>query len=447
MTVPQDIAAEVALLGSMIVSGGDIIPDVREILGVDDFFRPAHREIAKTLFESRGPVDMVILRSALESQGALPRIGGLDYLIDILESTPSWHNWREYALSVREASVRRGLLTVSGEMGRRIAAEPAADILADVTQQIYELAARSADDDAEMDLSDAALAAMSRAEAAQAGKVVAVNTGFAALDARLCGLHPGDLVIVGAPPSGGKTAFACHVAAGVAAKGGGVLYVSGEMPPADLGKRFLQAHTEVWGIQLKSGHLKVGDWTRLNAGLDDMKKWKLYIVGRSLTSGEIMLRARKCQRRWGRLDLVVVDYLQLMKPSGGDNRAQEVGRLSWELKLAAMQLRVPVVALSQYDRTAMKGGTTTGKRPLPTMHHLKESGDLENNANVVILLYAPERDEVEVGDREVWARIAKSRDGDTNSWTGQDAIRLRFRRGITKFFDTLTQGDGDDDDD
>jgi len=429
MNIPQDIMAEVCVLGSVVLSSGEIIPELREVLSEEDFFRPAHQTIARVLFATTEDLDAVLGRAVLRKADVYEEIGGDAYYFGLLEGIPTWKNWKHYADIVREKSVLRSLLDLAAYIQNHAGEENYEELYRECVSSLHNLGERSRREGVEMLLPDAVQGVLAHSEEIQrSGKPPATLTGFASVDRATAGFRDGDLVVLAAATSGGKTTLACNIAANIARGGGRVLYVSGEMLPRELGQRFLQASSNVWGSRIRNGALHEHEWTELHAAAGNMEKWKLAIVGRTMSAGEIGHTARKYARKWGGLDLLVVDYLQIMRSDNGKaSRHEQVGSFVWNLKQIAMDLPCPVMALSQFDRSAVKGTT----KP-PSMFHLKESGDIENHSNTVLLMHTPENQE---GEIEVWLRIAKARDGAATTWTGPDAIRLRLRRGITRFYE------------
>ena len=426
MNIPSDIVSEVCVLGSIIGSGGEIIPELRDMLSVEDFYRPAHQTIARVLYETTTDLDFVIVKARLESAGVYEQIGGLAYLEQLAE-VPTWLNWKYYAAIVKEKAVQRGMLGLA-EYIRQQVGELEYDVLyEECVTTLHRLGEHRHREGTEMGMAEAAQAVIAKAEqAARDGHAPHTRVGFDAIDRCIGGFRPGDFVVLAAATSGGKTSLACNMAANIARSGGAVLYISGEMLPAELGQRFLQSSSGVWGSRIRDGNLHEHEWTEMQMAAGNMEKWKLAIVGRTMTGGEIAHTARKYARKWRGLDLLVVDYLQIMRSDNPRaSRHDQVGSLAWGLKQIAMDLPCPVMALSQFDRSAVKGT----KNP-PSMFHLKESGDIENHSNIVVLMHTPDG---QVGDREVWIRIAKARDGMTNTWAGADAIRLTLQGGITQF--------------
>lgn len=440
---PQAIDAETCVLGAMLLDVQAVMA-ARTVLAADDFYRPAHQIIYAGLLEmtdNRSRVDLVTARHHFTSKNTLAEVGGIEYLVGLVEGVPNTANMEYYAKIVKDCSVRRSLIVMAKELADDSyrGMTQADDLLSGYQQKLYDLDRRTKTlRGNESTLADAAAVVMKRAEeASQGGAVVGVNSGFARLDEAIHGFRPGHLTTLGAGPGVGKTSLALRFCANVARNGGTCLYISAEMPADELAQRFLQSEADVFGGLILDGTLRVDDWQRLNDAEAVLKGWNVYLVGKALDLAHIALKTRETATRFSsHVDLVVVDYLQIMRlPDGGDTR-EKVTRFTSGLKQLALELGVPILALSQFARESMKA------KQLPTMHDLKESGSIENDSNEVLLLHRPDPiRRILLNNREhieCWLKVAKCRDGMTTPWPNDQTpseheIRVKWFPGQTRF--------------
>jgi len=412
------------VLGGMVLDS-TCIGTVREIVAEGDFYRPAHQSIYSALCSlaaNNQPIDLVMLRGALTKEGKLESVGGTAYLIEMVSGVPDTSNAPYYARLVRDASILRQLV----QLGMRLSGEAmsprtdATELLSNYQQAIYDIDRRMKSDRRyEQSAYDAGNDVLVQAEKVQRGDASAgrmYKTGFPEIDAAMHGLRPGHLTIVGGSTSVGKSMFALGVAADVAAQGGAVLYVSAEMPPIELGQRLLQASARVSGNRIIRGDLDTDHWERLQQAEGELVDRRLHLVGRAMSLAEIAMKARSVAMTWGvPINLIVIDYLQIMRLPSGRELRERVGAFTGGAKQLAMDLGCNVMVLSQLSREDTK-------RPGPPhLHGLKESGSIEADANEVILLHRPTEINPTLDEHgwtwyPLWAQVAKCRDGQITAW-------------------------------
>ena len=447
---PSDIQAEAASLAGMIKSGaarGKLLA----MLGPADFFRPAHGLIYRALagMDAAGrPVDLITLVDALRGAGRLEEVGGPEYLCAVADSLPAVENAEYYALIVRGHAIRRATITAAMDIRARAydLGVGALEMLDAAQRRLLDLDPRlkgGAGKDA--DLAEAIQAAALAIEDAheQAG-MVGVRTGLVDVDDVCGGFRPGENVVLAGRTGSGKSSIALGAAVHAAASGRGVVIVSAEMPAAQVGKRILQSRAQVWGTLLRNGQLRTQDWEAIRRAQAELSPLPVHIVGRRVTIPEVGAIIRRCEARWSRrVELVVLDYIQLMQPHTGRSRYEQVSAMSLAGKELALSQGCVVLSISQLSREGVK--PVGGKEQLPTLWGLKETGSLENDADYVLLLYAPDdgrqrcpHDEQAI---EVWLKVAKARESGTTPWPvehGQEqlsGIRLRWFPGWTLLTD------------
>lgn len=413
---PQDIGAEQCVLGGMQLSK-DAIADVTEVLRSScDFYRPAHALIYDAILDMYGrgePVDPITLAAELQKSGSLDRIGGAPYLHTLVQSVPTAANAAYYAGIVRERAVFRGLT----EAGTRItqwgyACEGDPAETADRAQaELFAVVEEGTKGDP-LSLADTALDGLAALEerAMQGAGLRGLGTGFVDLDSVTSGLMPGQMVIVAARPSLGKSTFALDIARNVSIKEKiPSAFFSLEMSRQELTDRTFSAEAGIAFHHVKSGEMTDEDWDRLARRMPDIQSAPLFIDDtEDMTVMEIRAKARKLKQRHG-IKLVVIDYVQLLRHGGrqAENRQQEVTEISRNIKLMAKELGVPVIALCQLNRGPEQ---RTDKKP--QVSDLRESGSLEQDADIVILIHredAYEADSPRAGETDLI--LAKHRGG------------------------------------
>lgn len=396
---PQDVGAEQTVLGSMQLSK-DAIADVTEVLkGASDFYRPAHATIYNTILDMYGrgePVDPITLAGELRKAGSLDRVGGASYLHTLVQSVPTAANASHYAGIVRERAVFRSLT----EAGTRItqwgyACEGDPAETADRAQaELFAVVEQGTKGDP-LSLADTALEGLAALEhrATQGAGLRGLNTGFTDLNGVTSGLMPGQMIIVAARPSLGKSTFALDIARHVSIRDKiPSAFFSLEMGRQELMDKVFSAEAGIAFQHVKSGEMTDEDWDRLARRMPDIQSAPLFIDDtEDMTVMEIRAKARKLKQRHG-IRLVVIDYVQLLRHGGrqAETRQQEVTEISRNIKLMAKELDVPVIALCQLNRGPEQ---RTDRKPL--VSDLRESGSLEQDADIVILIHREDAYEVE----------------------------------------------------
>ncbi|MEI7778614.1 MAG: replicative DNA helicase [Actinomycetes bacterium] len=431
-TPPQDLAAEQSVLGGMLLSK-DAIADVIEALRDQDFYSPAHETIYAAILELYGhgqPADAVTVAAELTRSGDLGRIGGATYLHTLVASVPTAANAGYYAQIVRDRAILRRLVAA----GTRIvqlgyAGEGDVDTVVDRAQaEIYDVTGRrSADDYQSLNgLLDDALQEM-EAIANRGGQLIGVPTGFSKLDQLTNGLHPGQLIVVAARPAIGKSTLGLDLARSASLRHGLTSCIfSLEMGRTEIVMRLLSAEAGIALHHMRSGQMGEADWQKLARKVGDISESPLFIDDSpNLTMMEIRAKCRRLKQR-NDLRLVVIDYLQLMSSGKRvESRQQEVAEFSRSLKLLAKELDVPVIAISQLNRGPEQ---RTDKRPV--LSDLRESGSIEQDADMVILLHREdlyERESPRAGEADFI--IAKHRNGPTQT------IPVAFQGHYSRFSD------------
>ena len=441
---PHSIEAESSVLGGLLLDNG-AWDRVADLLSDADFYRYEHRLVFGAiggLVNATKPADVITVFEHLQSQGKAEEIGGLAYLNSLAQYVPSAGNIRRYAEIVRERSILRKLVSASDEIATNAfnpKGRPVADIVDEAEQKIFnigEQGSRMKQGFQAMDTLVVQLLDRVQEMADNPNDVTGVPTGFYDLDRMTAGFQAGDLIVLAARPSMGKTALAINIAEHVALHEGlPVAVFSMEMGAAQLAVRIVGSIGRIDQSHLRTGKLTDEEWPRLTEAIEKLRNISLHIdESAGLTSSELRANARRLARQCGQLGLIVVDYLQLMSGSSSseENRATELGEISRGLKMLAKELGCPVMALSQLSRSVE---TRPDKRPM--MSDLRESGAIEQDADIIMFIY---RDEYytkdackEPGVAEVI--IAKQRNGPTGM------VKLAFLRQITKF-ESLANGGG-----
>lgn len=437
---PQNIEAEQAVLCAMLIDK-EAIAKVTEILNGDDFYREAHRVIFNVmteLYSKNEAVDLITVTDVLKRENRLEDVGGIAYVTALANAVPTAANVKYHADIVAEKSVLRQLVRVSTEIAAMgYDADEEVNVLIDKAEsRILEISNRKKKSDF-TPISDVLMESVQGIEKLlnNKGGLTGLPTGFVDLDKLTSGLHPSDFIILAARPSMGKTAFALNVVQNVALRahkkvGGNprsVAFFSLEMSKEQLVNRMLCAEANIDSQRLRIGEMGDKDWDSLWSACDSMSKAKIYIDDTpGITAMEMRSRARRLKAEHG-LDLIVVDYLQLMQGSGKRNvsgdRQQEVSEISRSLKALARELDVPVIALSQLSR-----GVEARQVKRPMLSDLRESGSLEQDADIVAFLYREDYYNPETENKNITELIiAKHRNGPV------DTVNLFFHKQFTKF--------------
>jgi len=435
---PHSVEAEQSVLGGLLLEN-DALDKIADLLRPSDFYRHDHRLIFQhisKLIEHNKPADIVTVAESLELSAELSAIGGLAYLGALAQNTPTAANIRRYAEIVRERAVMRSLVEVGSgiaESAYNPQGRDAQQLLDEAEAKIFQIAEggkRSSEGfvDIKVLLPQVADRIDYLYQRENQGNVTGVPTGFTDLDERTSGFQPGDLIIVAGRPSMGKTAFSLNIAENVALDTKlPVAVFSMEMGATQLATRMIGSVGRLDQHRMRNGNLEDEDWVRLTTALGKLNDAPIFIdEGAGLTSFDVRARARRLHRQCGKLGLIVVDYLQLMSGSSSkqsENRATEISEISRSLKSLAKELDVPVVALSQLNRGLEQ---RTDKRPV--MSDLRESGAIEQDADLILFIY---RDEVynpdtpDKGTAEII--IAKQRNGPIGR------VKLTFVGHFTRF--------------
>ena len=414
---PNSIEAEQSLLGGLMLDAlaWDKVADV---ITADEFYRKDHRLIFSAianLVESGSPCDVVTVSEHLDSRGELDNSGGLEYLATLSNETAGAANARAYAKILRERATLRALISAGNEIAGSAFTNDgrtAAEVLDDAEKMVFEIADKGTRGKKGFkSLKDILPEAVDRIDMLHQseGDITGISTGYNEFDKLTAGLQPGDLIIIAGRPSMGKTTLAVNIAenAAIGSKVPTAIF-SMEMPAQQLAFRMISSLGRVDQTHLRTGNFPDEDWSRINTAVQLMSDAPIYIDDTpSLSPGEIRARARRLQREHG-LGLIVIDYLQLMQvPGNKENRATEISEISRGLKALAKELSCPVIALSQLNRSVEQ---RTDKRPV--MSDLRESGAIEQDADVILFIYREEvynQDTPRKGIADI--AIAKQRNG------------------------------------
>ena len=443
---PHSIEGESSVLGGLLLDNG-AWDRVGDLLTDEDFYRYEHKLIyaaVGALINATKPADVITVYEHLQNQGKAEAVGALSYLNSLAQYVPSASNIRRYAEIVRERSILRKLVAASDEIATNAfnpQGKPVDKILDEAEQKIFNIGeegSRMKQGFQGMDTLVVDLLDRVQEMADNPNDITGVPTGFIDLDRMTSGLQAGDMVVLAARPSMGKTAFAVNIAEHVALNEGlPVAIFSMEMGAAQLAVRIVGSIGRIDQGHLRTGKLTDDEWPRLTEAIERLRNVSLHIDETpGLTPSELRANARRLARQCGKLGLIVVDYLQLMSGSSGsqgENRATELGEISRGLKMLAKELQCPVIALSQLNRSVE---TRTDKRPM--MSDLRESGAIEQDADIIMFIYRDDyynKDSKEPNVAEVI--IGKQRNGPTGT------VKLFFQKSQTRF-ESLAMGSGDD---
>ncbi len=428
---PSSVEAEVSVLGAVLLSS-DAANVALEKLHPEDFYKPSHQAIFAaviSLFDANEPIDAVTVAEALRRTDMLERVGGVAYLTDLIDQVPTTSNIEHYSAIVEEHALRRRLMRAGGDVVSIATATETGinDVLDQAEQAVFAVAERRVGDGlAPIDplLGPAIEQAEERNRLGR--DVTGISTGFRDLDRKLAGLHPTNLVIVAARPAMGKTALALNIAQRVAVQDEPVAIFSLEMSREEVVTRMLCAEGRIDSQRLRTGKLTESDFTKLSNAASVLYKRPIFVDDSpGLTVTEIRAKCRRMRRKPG-LSLVIVDYLQLMSSAGGENRQQEIAIISRGLKNLARELHVPIIAVSQLNRSLE---AREDKRP--RLADLRESGAIEQDSDVVMFLYRHEYYHPEAMETKGVAelQVAKHRQGATGR------IEMTFLPEFTLFSD------------
>ncbi len=437
---PHSIEAEQSVIGGLLLEN-EALDKVADILNAEDFYQHDHKTIYQhiaRLIERNRPADIVTVAEALESTAELASVGGIAYLGSLAQNTPTAANIRRYAEIVRERAIMRKLVTVGSDIAGSAFSPNGRDaqqLLDEAEAKIFQIAeSGNKDSQGFQDIKELLPQVAEKIDELfsreDQSEVTGIPTGFTDLDRMTSGLHGGDLIIVAGRPSMGKTAFSINMAENVALDTGlPVAVFSMEMGATQLATRMIGSVGRLDQHRMRTGRLEDEDWEKLTTALGKLNEAPIFIdEGAGLSSFDVRARARRLHRQTGKLGLIVVDYLQLMAAPAGtrsENRATEISEISRSLKALAKELDVPVVALSQLNR-----GLEQRPDKRPVMSDLRESGAIEQDADLILFIY---RDEVYNPDSEDKGTaeiiVGKQRNGPIGR------VRLTFIGQHTRFED------------
>ena len=432
---PNSLEAEQAILGGLLLNN-NAWDDVAERIGARDFYRKEHRQIFEVigqLVEEEKPCDLVTVSQALTSLGQLDSIGGMTYLSELARNTPSAANIAAYSDIVRERSILRQLINVSHDVAEDVfnpKGKKSLEILDSAESAIFEIAEQQKKGSGPQNIKSVLKKTVDRIDELYKNKsaLTGLTTGFEELDKMTAGLQPSDMIVVAGRPSMGKTTFAMNLCENVAIKSSKpVLVFSMEMPADSIVMRMLSSLGRINQGAIRSGNLEQDDWPRITSAIHMLSEQKFFIDDTpALSPLEMRARARRVARECGgELGLIMVDYLQLMQVPGADNRVNEISEISRSLKGLAKELNCPVIALSQLNRSLEQ---RPNKRPV--MSDLRESGAIEQDADLIVFLYRDEVYNKETNEKNVAeVIIGKQRNGPIGT------VRLAFRGEFTRFDD------------
>lgn len=426
---PHSIEAEQTVIGSMLMNR-DVIADVSAILTKEDFYQRQYGEVyhAMVLLYNEGrPVELVPLKEKLKSLGLPESISNLEFMKEVIMAVPTSVSVMEYARIVQDYAVKRRLIQFSETLSNAcyVGKDSVDALLEDTEKQIFQIVQEHRGMTEEVPIKQVVMNVLDRIEAAakSGGRITGVPTGFTQLDYKLSGMHPSELILVAARPAMGKTAFVLNIAQNVVGKSNIPCAIfSLEMDKEQLVSRLIAMDSMVDSSNIRTGDLTGGEWKDVMESAITIGEAPLYIDDTSgITITELRSKCRKLKMRNEKLGLIIIDYLQLM--GGGrrsESRQQEISEISRSLKVLARELRVPIIALSQLSRAVE---SRDDKKPM--LSDLRESGAIEQDADVVMFIYREDYYLKEESTRPGMADIiiAKQRNGATGTvelvWLGQ----------------------------
>lgn len=438
---PHSVEAEQSIIGGLMLDN-QVWDKISTKLCEADFYRTEHRVLFRTVVElskREQPFDVVTLLDMLKSNNDLDDAGGETYLFELANNTPSVANISAYADIVREKSVQRQLIAIAGEIADAAYNPSGREVpeLLDLAEtRVFAIAEQTGGDGGPESIKSILVKAVEKIDALyhNGDAITGLATGLTDLDAMTSGLQPSDLIIVAGRPSMGKTTLVMNMAEHAAIRGGKpVLVFSMEMPSDSLAMRMMSSLGRIDQHRIRTGKLDDDDWPRVTSAVHMLSEAPLFIDDTpALSPSEMRARARRLAKEHGQLGLIVVDYLQLMKVPGfkADNRTAEISEISRSLKALAKELQVPVVALSQLNRSLEQ---RSDRRPV--MSDLRESGAIEQDADLICFIYRDEvynEDSPDKGVAEII--IAKQRNGPIGK------VRVAFLGKYTRFEDLAFNG-------
>ena len=416
LALPNSVEAEISVLGAMLQDSTAVLR-AAEQLQPEDFYHPEHKEIFTVLTDMnrrQTAIDLVTVQAEMARKGTLDGVGGVRYLMKILADVPTAANVQSYINIVREKSTLRKLIAASQGIMKDCYGQnrELQEVLAGAEKAIFDIVMNRQGGEELKPLSDALTIAYQKIEelAKLRGELAGVPTGFIDLDSMLTGLHPGELIIVGARPAMGKTSFAMNIAEHAAVnKGKTTAVFTLEMPREQIALRMLCSDARVDMQRVRKGTLHDDDWIRLAKSLGPLSAAPMYIDDTAAISPtQLRSRCRRLMMDTGRLDLVVIDYLGLMRSDGkAESRNMEVSEISRQLKAIALELKIPIIACAQLSRA---NKDRIDKRPV--LSDLRDSGSIEQDADVVMFLHREEYYNKETEDKNIGEVIvSKQRSG------------------------------------
>lgn len=438
--LPHNIASERAVLGSILINPDKIVT-VSEYLKSDDFYNPANRllfKIMQGLFERGEAIDTLTIKSELEVNDDLEKIGGIPYLVEIVNAVPTSSHAEHYAKIVAKKSQLRSIIgNLSDSIGNAYDEDMDVDEIIAKAEQSLIAVSQSSNKSSFRPIHDVLLENHVKIEerSNNTSQITGIESGFYDFDKLTTGLHEDQLIILAARPAMGKTALALNIAQNVATKSGKAVAVfSLEMGTESLVERMLSAEGTIINHHIRTGNLTVDEWQRLIYAQGQLAEAPIYIDDTAgIKIGDIRARARRLSQETDGLGLIVIDYLQLIQGSRSVNRQQEVSEISRQLKIIAKELKVPVIALSQLSRNVEQ---RQDKRPI--LSDIRESGSIEQDADIVAFLY---RDDYYQQQKEGQPEsnvteliLAKNRHGSLGT------VKLYFHKEYTKFSSVKEEG-------
>ena len=431
---PHDLVAEQSVLGAVFIAPDTII-SLADELTPDDFYKPANKIVFKTmlsLFKKGEPIDATTMVSALTNQGQIKEIGGLNYVVELVNSTPTSKNVEHYAKLVREkATLRKVIADLSDSLSIAYQGNVSiSDLIAKTEKSMLDISNQNTGTGFRnvADILDTHMQIVETRSQTD-GFVTGLSTGFVGLDKITTGLHEGNLIILAARPAMGKTALALNIAKHVAVQEHKPTVIfSLEMGAEELIERIVASEGMVPGYHLKTGNLSTDEWKRIVQAQSNLYDTPIFVDDTAgIRISEIRSKARKLSQEMGSLGIIIIDYLQLITGSKGENRQQIVSEISRELKILAKDLRVPVIALSQLSRSVEQ---RQDKRPM--LSDLRESGSIEQDADIVAFLYREAYYQKEQADSQESNNVTelileKNRHGSLGT------VKLYFHKEYTKF--------------
>ena len=431
---PHDLVAEQSVLGAVFIAPDTIISLADELVP-DDFYKPANKIVFKTmlsLFKKGEPIDATTMVSALTNQGDISKIGGMNYVVELVNSTPTSKNVEHYAKLVKEkATLRKVIANLSESLSSAYQGDVSiSDIISKTEKSMLDISNQNTGTGFRnvADILDTHMQIVETRSQTD-GFVTGLSTGFVGLDKITTGLHEGNLIILAARPAMGKTALALNIAKHVAVQEHKPTVIfSLEMGAEELIERIVASEGMVPGYHLKTGNLSTDEWKRFVQAQSNLYDTPIFVDDTAgIRISEIRSKARKLSQEMGGLGIIIIDYLQLITGSKGENRQQIVSEISRELKILAKDLRVPVIALSQLSRSVEQ---RQDKRPM--LSDLRESGSIEQDADIVAFLYRDayyqkEHADSQEADNVTELILEKNRHGSLGT------VKLYFHKEYTKF--------------